>query len=90
MDLAGMGTAASTITKEKMLQVVSMVEAVMEKETLRRAVELPVVELKAAVQQAAERQAAEQRTVGQLGRAAAPVVLLACALQSPLVRLPPL
>ena len=59
-----MGTTASTITKEKMLQVVSMAEAVMGKETSRRAAELPVVELKAAVQQAAERQAAEQRAVG--------------------------
>ena len=64
MELAGMGTIASTITKEKMLQVVSMAEAVMGKETSRRAAELPVVELKAAVQQAAERQVAGPRTVG--------------------------
>ena len=64
MELAGMGTIASTITKEKMLQVVSMAEAVMGKETSRRAAELPVVELKAAMQRAAERQVAGPRTVG--------------------------
>ena len=63
-ELAGMGTIASTTTKEKMLQVVFMAEAVMGKETSRRAAELPVVELKAAMQQAAERQAAVPRTVG--------------------------
>ena len=88
MDPAGTGTAASTITKEEILQVVFMVEVAMEKETLQRAVELPVVGLRAAEQQAAEQQAAEQRAAGQLGIAAAPVGLLVLLLPSPVRLLP--